>query len=106
MTNRAKQRGTAFETRLVKYLRENGWPNAERRALSGSADKGDVSGMPVVLEAKAQKSFDLAGWIDEAKAEAKNAGVPMGIVVFPRRNHSMDEAYALLRLGDLMELLK
>lgn len=47
MTNPSKARGTAAETAVVRYLRR-WWPNVERRALAGNADKGDLTGIPGV----------------------------------------------------------
>lgn len=39
----AKQKGTAFETAIVNYFKENGFETPRRIALSGAAgDKGDV----------------------------------------------------------------
>ena len=74
MTNRAKARGTAWETRLVKYLQENGFPYAERRALTGALDRGDIAGIPLVcLEAKNARRHELAQWIDEVVKEKANA---------------------------------
>jgi hypothetical protein len=55
MANRPKQKGTAAETAIVNALIEEGWVHAERRTLSGAADKGDVKlgdGIPVMVEAK------------------------------------------------------
>ncbi len=41
--SKSKQKGTAAETAVVKYLKANGFPKAERRALQGNLDKGDIS---------------------------------------------------------------
>lgn len=81
----SKQRGTRWETAIVRYLVAEGFPAVERRALTGSADKGDVAGLPVVVEAKNCKTAALAGWVDEATVEAANAGVDVGVVWHHRR---------------------
>ena len=44
--SKAKAKGTAAETALVKYLRDHGFPGAERRAMTGEFDQGDVTGTP------------------------------------------------------------
>jgi len=107
MTNKSKAKGTAFESRLVSYLNAQGFPLAERRALSGALDKGDVSGVPFVIEAKSCRALDLSGWCDEAAKEAKTAGVGnRWSVVFPRRSHTMDKAYAVISLELLAELMR
>lgn len=105
--NRSKARGTAWERRVVEFLRARGWPLAERRALHGNHDLGDVVNGPRLLtvEGKNHRALDLAGWLDEAVVEAANCGDGrVGVVFFPRRNHTIDKGYALMRIGDLLNL--
>lgn len=85
--SRARAKGTAFETAIVNYLVAEGFPAVERRALAGSLDKGDIAGLPVAVEAKNCKTTTLAAWVDEADAEAVNAGAaaPLGGVVWHHR---------------------
>jgi hypothetical protein len=84
--SKSRAKGTKAETAIVNYLRANGFPHAERRALAGSADKGDIAGVPgVVIEAKDCVRAELAAWADEAAQEAVNAGAPVGAVWFKRR---------------------
>src|SRR5690606_4660297 len=40
--------GTRAETAVVRYRRDHGWPHAERRALRGNQDAGDITGTPGV----------------------------------------------------------
>ena len=103
-----RAKGTAAETAVVRFLQDHGFPYAERRALHGTADKGDITGLgPVVLEVKNHKTFDLAGWITELSIEMYNAGAATGAVVAKRRG-TPDPAgwYAILPFGDLVELLR
>jgi hypothetical protein len=82
MGNRAKQRGTAAETATVRYMREHGFPFVERRALHGSADRGDVAGVPEwMLEVKAVAAPSYGVWMKEAEVERANAGVPNCAVI-------------------------
>lgn len=86
--NPSKQKGTKAEGQAVLFLRR-WWPTAERRALSGSQDKGDVSGTsPFVIEVKHHKAWRVFAWLDELKVEQKNAGEPHGIILARRPNHS------------------
>lgn len=85
MTNRSKAIGTRWESAIVAYLTGEGFPAVERRALLGVNDKGDISGLPVVVEAKNCKTTTLAAWVDEATKEAANAGVDIGVVWHHRR---------------------
>jgi len=106
VVNRAKQKGTAWETRLVRYLQSNGFPYAERRALSGKLDKGDILVPGVCIEAKNQRQVNLAAWVDEMVKEKANAGVDVGVVIFPRRNQSTARAYCVMELSQLVEMIK
>lgn len=46
MNNSPKAIGTAAETAVVRYLAAHGFPAAERRALHGATDLGDITGTP------------------------------------------------------------
>ena len=106
MANPSKAKGTAWESAVVEYLRTHGFPWAERRALSGSADKGDVSGIPgVVIEAKACREITLASFMDEVAIETGNAGASVGVAVVKRRNRSVADGYAVMTLETLARLL-
>lgn len=80
----SKAKGTKWETAIVGYLTGQGFP-VERRALTGSQDKGDIAGLPLVIEAKNKARTELAAWVDEATTEAANAGVDVGVVWHHRR---------------------
>jgi hypothetical protein len=89
----ARNKGTAWETAIVRYLTGRGLP-ARRKAPSGRFDKADleVEALPdFVIEAKNRRSrqregeavsekSSLAEWVDEAVAEAANAGARVGVV--------------------------
>lgn len=42
VSNPSKQKGTKAETAVVRWLQDNGFPDARRLAPSGATDKGDV----------------------------------------------------------------
>jgi hypothetical protein len=82
----SKRKGTSWESAIVGYLIEQGWPHAERRALAGALDKGDITGLPgVCIEAKSAARHELAQWWEEAKAERRNANAATACVWFKRR---------------------
>ena len=84
--SKSKQKGTAAETAVVKYLKANGFPKAERRALQGSLDKGDISGIPgVTIEIKNHAKMDLAGWTEELIVEMANDKAWTGVVWHKRK---------------------
>lgn len=82
----SKRKGTAWETAIIGTLRERGVPHAERRALAGATDRGDVAGIPgVVIEAKNTKTITLGQFVDEATLEAANDGARIGVAWIKRR---------------------
>ena len=83
--SKAKQKGTAAETALVRFLQGQGFPNAERRALGGGSsgeDLGDITGIPALcMEVKNQRSYKIPAWILESETERINARADFGILV-------------------------
>lgn len=81
--NKPKAKGTAAETAVVKYMRDNGFPGADRQPLRGNRDAGDIALCPgIVLEIKSHATAAtgqpgptlLDTWIIQAEAERINAG--------------------------------
>jgi hypothetical protein len=107
MSNPSKQKGTSAETAVVKYLIANGFPEAERRTLSGAYDKGDISGVKdVVLEVKDHKKMDLAGWVKELEVERTNALATTGAVIHKKRGTTnVGEWYATMPVNLYLKLL-
>lgn len=116
MTTRQKAKGSSFEREVVGYLREHGFPYAERGVAGATEDIGDIIGTPgVVWECKNQKRMDLAGWVDELKVEISNqrtryskAGPLLtGAVIHKRRGITdVGEYYATLPVSLLVTILK
>jgi hypothetical protein len=95
MSTKSKRTGTAAETAVVRYLQQ-WWPAAERRALSGSTDKGDVAGIPgLCVEVKAAARLDLAKWKRETLAEQENAQARFSMLVVKRPRKGVAEWDAL-----------
>ncbi len=111
MSTKSRRVGTAWETTLVKFFRGLGL-DAERLRQSGAADEGDivlkVGGIPYVIEAKACKQLDLAGWTTEAELEAVNFAAARKLtpddvcyaVVHKRRQFSVAGAYVTMPLHE------
>lgn len=99
--SKARAKGTAAERDVVRYL-QNWWPAAERRALSGNKDRGDVAGIPgVVIEVKAAARLELAAWRRETEAECRNASAAIGLLVVKRPRKPVSQWDAHMRLTDL-----
>lgn len=104
--SRERAKGTAWESAVVAYLQEHGFPYAERRAMGGANDRGDIAGVPgVVLECKSTKTLELAEACDEAERERLQDGASYGVAVIKRRNRGVGQAYAVLPLSQLVDLL-
>ena len=109
---RSKDIGTRAETQVVRFLAANGWPSAERRALHGSLDQGDVTGTPgLVWEVKGGEAAKCASdklisaWFDEAQVEARNAGADYGFLVVQRRQKNERDWWAVIGVCDLASLI-
>lgn len=89
--SRQKQKGTAFESAIVEYLQNQLCDDTiERRALNGTCDRGDISGVTfcgnrMVLECKNEKSMRLAEYVREAEAEAANDNAFYYAVIHKKR---------------------
>jgi hypothetical protein len=113
MSNPSKARGTQAESSVAAYFRKRGWPFAERRTLSGSADKGDLAGIhgiagTFVGEVKSCKTVNVPGWLREAAAEQANAGASVSAVISKPRGIGHDrvgEWHAFLTVRQLCDLL-
>lgn len=91
MSARPKDIGTAAETAVVRALRQHGFPHAERRALAGAHDLGDITGTPgIVWEVKGGNAAKTASdgqvqkWLDETETERINARATVGVLVMAR----------------------
>lgn len=86
MVNKSKIKGTSAETAVVNYLIKNGALHAERRALTGNKDRGDIAGIPgVTIEVKNCARDALGSWIDELRTEMINDHADVGFVWHKRR---------------------
>lgn len=89
--SKSKDIGTRGETKVTKFLNERG-VKAERRALSGAEDKGDVKILfkqkeEMTLEVKTGKMTvnpsrsQIEEWIRQAVVEGGNAGCSAALVI-------------------------
>lgn len=113
MSTYNKQKGSKFETDVMKYLRKLGH-FAERLAKAGSSDEGDIvtiiAGQTYILECKNRKKIDLPQFWREAEVEAKNYAKARGLPVQPpafvivkRKNASIEDAWVVQPLEKWVE---
>lgn len=107
MANAAKRKGDRWERALVDWFNDNGFPHVERRYGAGQPhDRGDIIGIPgACIEAKNHKRIALAEFVDEAVEEAEEAGAAWPIAIVKRRYKPTEEAYAVMPLWALADLL-
>ena len=106
--SKARQKGTSWETQIVRYLNENGYPGADRSPLRGNKDRGDVAGIPgVCIEAKNCKTLTPSVWLDELAVEMTNGDAETGVVIAKRRGTTdVGKSYALMPVSVWLALLK
>ena len=92
----------------MRYLQDNGFIHAERRALHGINDKGDITGIPgVVIEVKNHAKLTLAEWVKELQQEMVNANADFGFVVAKKKGTTNPaEWYAVMPLEILLNEIK
>lgn len=102
--NASKQKGTAFETALVRWLESQGIP-AKRIVLHGNQDQGDVDAGLVNFEAKNCNSISLSTWVKEAEVETAHAGKPVVVVAKRKGISDAGQSYVITTLAQFMELM-
>lgn len=97
---RPKDIGTFAETAVVKAIRPRGFPHAERRALAGTHDLGDIVGTPGIVwevkggeAAKSASDGQIDKWLAETERERLNAEADMGVLVVQRRGIGAPNAH-------------
>lgn len=98
MSNASKAKGTRAESAVVRYLESRGI-HAERRALHGAKDPGDilVEGH-IVLEVKAGKQTVGYGrtlkeqWLNQTRVETANASLNSGYLIIVRYHYPIKDA--------------
>lgn len=106
---RPKDIGTAAETAYVRFLQDNGFPNAERRALRGRYDCGDVTGtIGVAHEVKVRDPYpslgEIAAFMLETETEAENAKADFGILIVRVKGKSVPGWAAYMFVRDVIAL--
>jgi len=112
--NRPRAIGTYAETAVTRVARLRGFPYADRYALHGSRDTGDVGLCPgVVIEVKGghqahrASDLDIQNWLDETARERDHANAAVAFLVVQREHVGAPNAarwWAYWRLGWVSDL--
>lgn len=99
--SKSRAKGTAWESRLVRYLRDHGFPNADRHPLRGTADRGDINGVPGwIVEAKHVASPTFLTWWVNTHNKCDPLADERAVVIWPRPHHVTDRALCVLDIDD------
>lgn len=103
MANSRVQRGRESEAVVADYLRDHGFPHAER--VAASLKGADVTGTPgLAVEVKSRYALDLGAWMKQA---AKREGLPLLVVRLNGMGPATIENWPLvLPFGQAVELLR
>jgi len=108
--SKAKAKGTAAESAVVKYLSGQGFPGAERRALAGSSDLGDITGIPgLVMEVKNHRTYKFPAWVEETEVERVNASADYGILIVKPNGIGttrVGDWWAVMPLSEIIKLVR
>ncbi len=104
MANPAGAKGREKENAVAGVYRAAGFPEAKRKRQTGALDEGDLGGIPdLTVEVKYAgpgKPLNLGVAVDEAVAEARNAGTSHYVAAVHRARKSAADTYAVRRLED------
>ncbi len=107
--SRSRAKGTSAETTVVNYLRLHGWPYAERRALAGAKDLGDITGTPgVCWEVKAGSRLCIPEWMAQTETERVNSKSTLGVLVVKPKGlgtGNVNRWWAIMPLAQTVDLI-
>lgn len=107
----AKKAGTTFERQVADYLAQHVDDRIDRRAKTGSKDRGDIAGVRIwgqrlVIECKNTTRLNLAGWMNQAETERGNDDALAGLIIHKRHgNNQPGDQWVTTTLRELTALL-
>ena len=106
MSSANKRKGTRWESAVRDWFLARR-QKAHRPAQTGALDVGDVhvDGM-FVIQAKDAGQARYSEWVQSAKDQAANAGMPFGVVVHKRRQRGTADAYVVTDLDTFGSIMR
>jgi hypothetical protein len=103
---RSRRTGNEWERDLVKWLNRRGYAAITSRNARGGSQQGVdiITDLPVSVEAKRCKAFDLAGWVDQAREQADESA-PGAVFVHRRGRADPGEGYVVMQANDFVDLV-
>jgi len=91
--------GAAWESAVVSWLTDHGFPAFRLRGREGPRDHGDIGGFARwALDCKDHAKMSLSSWVAQAAQEARNSGKPFSAAVVKRRGAGVPDAYVVMSL--------
>jgi len=104
VSNARQRRGKKTEHVVAEYLKQRGWPFA--LAVGSGRGGTDITGTPdIAPEVKARGDFNPVGWVKQAEKNA-DGRLPFAVYRPNGVGERPDRYLAILRLADLVELLR
>lgn len=98
-----KDKGTRAETAVVRLAQEMGWPYAERRALQGGKDRGDVAGLlGVTLQVKDVERKSIGKWQQDTLEQSFNDNTNTCMLVVKTKYKNVKQWDAYIPLYQLL----
>jgi hypothetical protein len=108
----SRNKGADAERVLCRWLRSNGYPDAERGVITGfrtpervSEDPGDVRGTPICWSVKNCRTERISAWMEELAVMAPGLEVPRLLVVRRAGHADPGRWWCWLRLDVLADLM-
>lgn len=108
MSAKSRRKGARCENDVVNWLREQGFPHAERRIAGMDNDTGDITGIPgLVIEVKDRQKHDFPAYMRQLTEEMTAADVDTGLVIAKKKGTTnVGEWYAMMPVELAIELLR
>lgn len=89
---------------VAKYLRENGFPQADRMLREGrNDDQGDIAGVPhTTIQVKYWAAKRLPAWVNDTLRQRDTAGTPLCMIVARQKYRAVEGWDAYMPSGYFM----
>jgi hypothetical protein len=99
MTSPNQVKGARAEETVARFLREHGFPGAERIRVK-HPDRGDIGGLTDwTIEVKNIGKLTPAAGMDQVCRSRMVTGTPWGLLVMQRRNYGVARWFAVTEFG-------
>jgi hypothetical protein len=100
-------KGKEWERAIVRYLKEHGFPLAERKLAGKIDDRADIGGIPPCfsIQCKNWTRIDLSAMVADAMRGMTNSGADFGVMVQKRARRGTGQAYTVMPFEVFVQLM-